>query len=222
MAVPGGALLAPIPVVVPPHLLGGVFLAKLVHRHAPNVAQRDADGGGRPRPGPAGLEPAEGLEGEDEAVDLHVEVVPDPIHEAVGALDQATAVGGPPGGRRGRIRRRRFGRGTVLEAFDDPDVDLIDQHLHGRLLDVGEAGDVESQPGHVDRFQLDEGGVAAQEVVEDGAVQVDRGDLAPAGEEGGVDLVPAESEDDVRQVLGEDVEQDGLHCLVVYVLTELN
>ena len=216
VAVHGRSFLASIPIIVPPHLFGGALLSKFVHRHKAKVAQRHTHRGGSPRTGPTGLELAKGLEGEEYAVDLHVDVVPDAIHQSVGTLDYT--VGGLGGGR-GRIHGG-FGRGMVLEAFHNLDVNLIDQYFNWSLFDVGKARDVESQAGHMHTFQLDQGRVAPKNVIEDVAIQIDRGDFTSTGEQRGIDLITTKTNNDFRQMLGKGVEQDGLHGCASVVVAE--
>ena len=43
------------------------------------------------------------------------------------------------------------------------------------------------------------------------AIEIDRSDLTPTGEEGGIDLISAESDDDRGEMVGEGVEEEGFH-----------
>ena len=174
------------------------------------MAQRHPNGGRSPRSSSTGLEFAKRLEGEVEAIDFYGKVVGYPIHESVGTLDDAV-VGSLGGGYSGGWIDKGWGRWTVVQALHDSNVNFIYEYFNRCLFDVGKARDVEPQSCDMDGFQLHERCVSSQNVIEDGAIEIHRSDFTATGEEGGIDLISAESDDDGGEMVGEGVEQEGFH-----------
>ena len=150
-----------------------------------------------------------------DAVYFDVYVVTDPVHEAVPGRPRLGRVllfaTGSPCARpissvaiaitvataRRRCRVRLF-CWLKVKRFDEPDVHFVDDYLDGCFLDIGEGRDVDPQPRHQDRLEDCQLGIGAQDVIEEGAVEVDVGDLPPTSQEVRIDLIAAKAHNDGR------------------------